>query len=69
MKVDLRTPKEIARDERNESVCKMFLALVNEQPGAAPYRIFGAIAQSKGLSAMGVMRIVERAGLYSTKKV
>ena len=67
MDVDLRTPKERERDNRNESVCQLYLQLRNEQPQAAPYRIFSAIADRHNMSQMGVMRIVERAGLYQPK--
>lgn len=64
----MRTQKERERDDRNESVCQLYLQLRNEQPQAAPYRIFSAIAQKHNLSQMGVMRIVERAGLYQPNR-
>ena len=69
MEVDLRTPSEKARDERHEQIVRMYLSLSNEQPGAAPHRLFLAIANRFEMTTMGVKRIVERAGLYKPKRV
>lgn len=69
MEVDLRTPKEKARDMRHEQIANMYLTLSNEQPTAAPHRIFNAIAKRYEMTSMGVRRIVERAGLYQPKRV
>ena len=69
MEVDLRTPSEKARDEKHERIVNMFLSLSNEQPDAAPHRIFLAIANKFEMTSMGVKRIVERAGLYQSKRV
>ena len=69
MEVDLRTPKEKERDQKHEQIVQMYLSLSNEQPGAAPHRIFLAIANKYGMTSMGVRRIVERAGLYQSKRV
>ena len=68
MEVDLRTPSEKVRAERNEAICRMFLTLRNEQPGAAPNRIFCAIASKYGMTSMGVRRICERGGLYQSSR-
>ena len=68
MEVDLRTPSEKARNEKHERIVQMFLSLSNEQPGAAPHRIFRAIAYKFEMTTMGVKRIVERAGLYQPKR-
>lgn len=68
MEVDLRTPSEKARDEKHERIVQMFLTLSNEQPTAAPHRIFHAIARQFGMTIMGVRGIVERAGMYQTRK-
>lgn len=68
MEVDLRTPLERARDEKHEQIRSWFLRLSNEQPNAAPSRIFAAIAANFGMTAMGVRRICERGGLYQSKK-
>lgn len=68
MEFDLRTKTEKERDERHEQIRQMFLSLSNEQPGAAPHRIFRAIAYKFEMTTMGVKRIVERAGLYQPKR-
>lgn len=67
MEIDLRTPLERARDEKHEQIRSSYLALRNQQPAAAPSRIFGAIAEKYGMTSMGVRRICERAGLYQPK--
>lgn len=69
MEVDLRTPSEKAREEKHERIVNMFLSLSNEQPDAAPHRIFLAIANKFDMTSMGVKRIVERAGLYQSKRM
>lgn len=68
MEMDLRTPSEKARDEKHELIQQMYLSLCNEQPGVAPHRIFNAIAAKCGMTAMGVRRVVERAGLYQSRR-
>ena len=68
MEFDLRTKTEKERDERHEQIRQMFLSLSNEQPNAAPNRIFCAIASQFSMSSMGVRRIVERAGLYQSRR-
>jgi hypothetical protein len=68
MEMDLRTPKEKERDVKHERICQMYLSLSNEQPEAAPHRIFLAIANQNGMTTMGVRRIVERAGLYQGRR-
>jgi hypothetical protein len=68
MEVDLRTPKEKERDERHKQISQMFLTLSNEQPSVAPHRIFVAIADKFGMTTMGVRGIVERAGLYQSRR-
>lgn len=69
MDVDLRTPLEKARDKKHEEIRSMYLSLCNSQPGAAPSRLFAAIATNFGMTSMGVRRICERAGLYQSKRV
>lgn len=64
MEIDLRTPRE----KRQEEIRQTFLMLRNEQPEVAPTRIFDAIANKYSMSSMGVRRIVERAGLYQSKR-
>ena len=64
----MRTKTEKERDERHEQIRQMFLTLSNEQPGAAPNRVFCAIASKFSMSSMGVRRIIERAGLYQSKR-
>lgn len=67
MEVDLRTPSEKARAAKHEQIRSVYLSLRNSQPDAAPHRLFAAIATNYGMTAMGVKRICERAGLYQSK--
>ena len=67
--MDLRTEKEKQRDMMHEKVRQMYLSLSCENPEASANRVFSAVANRFGLTSMGVRRIVERAGLYQSKRV
>ena len=66
--VDLRTPAEIARDEKHHRICSAYLALSNKMPEASANRIFNHIAQNEGMTAVGVKNIITAKGLYHSKK-
>ena len=65
--IDVRTPIEKARDERNKRICNKFLQLSNEMPDCRPHRIFGLIAESVGMTIPGVKKIIVDNGLYQCK--
>lgn len=65
--MDIRTPREKARDERSKRVCESFLRLSNEMPTVAPYRIFRIIAENTGITVPGVKGMLVRNGLYQVK--
>lgn len=66
--IDVRTPIEKARDERNKLICDSFLKYSNEMPDCAPNRIFGLIAERVGMTIPGVKRIIVNNGLYQCRK-
>lgn len=66
--VDLRTPAEIARDEKYQRICSAYLALSNKMPEASANRIINHIAQNEGMTAVGVKNIIIAKGLYHSKK-
>lgn len=68
MEMDLRTPVERQRDERHEEIRQTYLMLSSEHPDLAANRIFCAIANKYSMTSMGVRRIVERAGLYQSRR-
>ncbi len=68
MTADLRTPKEIARDNMHRKVVNDFLALSEQNPSASPSRIINKVAELNGLTPMGVRRILERNSILSNNK-
>lgn len=66
--VDLRTPTEIARDEKYQRICNAYLALSAKMPEASANRIFNHIAQNEGMTAVGVKNIITAKGLYHKKQ-
>ena len=65
--VDLRTPAEIAREQKHHRICSQYLALSNKMPEASANRIFTHIAQAESMTAQGVKTILIQRGLYQTK--
>lgn len=66
--VDLRTNVEKRREERNQRICNCYVKYISEMPSVAPHRIFGAIANSEGMTRQGVKEVLIRYGLYEAKK-
>lgn len=66
--IDVRTPIEKARDERNKLICDSFLKYSNEMPDCAPHRIFRLIAEKVGMTIPGVKKIIVDNGLYQCQK-
>ena len=56
--MDIRTPKEKERDERNAKIRSEYRRLKSENPQAADYRLFSAIAKQYRLSWQSVRNIV-----------
>lgn len=65
MTADLRTPREIARDNMHRKVVNDFLALCEQNPEASPSRIINKVAELNGLTSMGARRILERHNILS----
>lgn len=66
--LDLRTPIEKARDERNKNICEYFLKCSNEMPDCAPHRIFRLVAEKFCMTVPGIKNIVVANGLYQPQK-
>ena len=62
--LNLLTPAERARAERDAMVCADFK---NLRPKARPWRIFNALADKYDISAMQIYNIITSNGLYSSK--
>lgn len=62
--IDVRTPIEKARDERNRLICESFLKLSNEMPDCRPHRIFRLIAEQVKMTVPGVRHVIVSNGLY-----
>lgn len=65
--LDLRTPAEKRRDNRDAAICQEFIALVKQHPKAKPYRLFSVIGDRYGMSSYGVAKVLGRCGYYHTK--
>lgn len=63
-KVELRTPAEIRRDERDAALCNEYNVLLRQQPTAKPYRLFAVLADKYTLSKYGIAKILKRHGVY-----
>lgn len=66
--IDLMTPMERKRKERNENVIRDFqeMAPTLAQRGYKPYRLIRALAEKYGMTAPGVSFVLKKEGLYST---
>lgn len=64
MNIDIRTPTEIARDDKHRKICSDYLELSKEMPDCKPNRIFTIIAKNYCMSIMGISKIVKKYGLY-----
>jgi len=69
--LDLRTPFEIAQEEKHRFVCNRYKELREEFPDAAPYRIMWLIAKDENVSMTvpGVRNILENNNLYKGKDI
>lgn len=64
MTMDLRTPTEKARQERDAKLCADYKELRESNPTCSDNRIFGALAEDNGLTIMGIKGIIKRNGAY-----
>ena len=64
--LDLRTPYEIAQEEKHRYVCNRFKELRADFPSAAPYRLMWIIAKDDNvnMTVPGVRNILEKNNLY-----
>lgn len=56
--IDIRTPKERERDERNHKIKNDFRKLRGENPGASDFRLFTVISKTYKLSPLTVRKII-----------
>ena len=68
--IDLMTPMERKRKERNEAIIAEFKELAPKltAQGKKPYRILRALAEKHGITTSGVRFILVDAGVYETAK-
>ncbi len=66
--IDLMTPMERKRKERNECIVKEFKELAPKltAQGYKPYRIMQALAKKFGITTPGVRFVLVGAGVYTT---
>lgn len=66
--IDLLTPIERKRKERNESIIAEFKELMPElrAKGYKPYRVFQALAKKYGMTTPGVRFVLVDAGVYTS---
>lgn len=66
--IDLLTPIERKRKERNESIIAEFKELMQEfrAKGYKPYRVFQALAKKYGMTTPGVRFVLVSAGVYTS---
>ena len=66
--IDLLTPIERKRKERNESIIAEFKELMPEfrAKGYKPYRVFQALAKKYGMTTPGVRFVLVGAGVYTS---
>lgn len=62
--MDLRTPTEKARQERDAKLCADYKELRENNPTCSDNRIFCALAEQNGLTIMGIKGIIKRNGAY-----
>ncbi len=63
--IDLRTPREIERDNAHRKIVNEFLALCDQNPDASKSRIINKVASLNGMTSMGVRRVLERNHIIS----
>lgn len=66
--IDLMTPIERKRKERNESIIAEFKELMPElrAKGFKPYRVFQALAKKHGMTIPGIRFVLVAAGVYTS---
>lgn len=62
--IELRTPVEIERDERNKRICSMYVEIRTSEPDVTLNRAATAIANKEGVTPQTVKRILTESGLY-----
>lgn len=65
-KIDLRTPAEKERDERNARMAEQYKELRKQNPDASVQRICKAVAEQNGLSLPSVKNIMKTMGVIQT---
>lgn len=65
--LELKTPKELEREQRQREVAAAFVEMRKTYPTATPWRIFNELARRFTLTSMGIMRICQKFDLYEPK--
>lgn len=66
--MDLRTPTERKRAERDARVIKKYLEMTTANPKVAVWRIMEAIAEEEEMTRQGVMGILRRHKVIKNKR-
>ena len=64
--IDMRTPAQRAKDERQDRVCARFRELYAHHPESSLHRIICTIADEVGMTYQGVKDILIARGIYVT---
>lgn len=65
MTLDIRTQKEIERDNRHRKIINDFLALCEQNPDASQSRLINKVAELNGMTPMGIRKILDRRNILS----
>ena len=63
-KIDVRTPREKAMDEKHDAICRAYLSLSNQHPECKPHRFMTILARQYGMTVPGIKNVLVTRGLY-----
>lgn len=60
-KIDLRTPLQRKREERNKKICEDYFNIMNNLPDkATPWAIWRTLGERYGMKAQGIRAIINK---------
>lgn len=65
--IDLRTPIEIAREEKHKAICVAYSDLSKKYPRCKPYRLMSTLSRQFNMTVPGIKKVIEADGLYKTR--
>lgn len=65
--IDLRTPIEIAREEKHKAICSAYFDLSKKYPRCKPYRLMTTLSGQFNMTVPGIKKVIEAGGLYKTR--